>query len=226
MRDLRSAAALLVLAGVAAAAVALNQTPAHTAVITSPEGDGSEAAPAPPSPPTDEVLPLILPDTGLGGDPSLDLGTTTTLAPTTTIAAKRTSSTTTTQPATTTTAAQSGYFDSKAESQFVARINQLRKSEGMAPLTRNGSLDSEARSWAKYMASKGELSHSKLERLMPPWSAAGENLGMGGSVDAIWNSLSGSGAHTSIMLGDFTHLGVGVWVDSDGTLWTTHIFTR
>jgi uncharacterized protein YkwD len=28
------------------------------------------------------------------------------------------------------------------------------------------------------------------------------------------------------MLGDFTHLGVGVWVDASGAIWTTHIFTR
>jgi uncharacterized protein YkwD len=28
------------------------------------------------------------------------------------------------------------------------------------------------------------------------------------------------------MVGDYTHLGVGVWVDSSGKLWTVHLFAR
>jgi uncharacterized protein YkwD len=76
------------------------------------------------------------------------------------------------------------------------------------------------------MAEQGDLSHSKLASLLPPWSAAAENVGMGGSVKGVFNSLAGSSGHKTNMLGDYTHLGVGVWVDGSGTIWTAHIFTR
>jgi uncharacterized protein YkwD len=51
-------------------------------------------------------------------------------------------------------------------------------------------------------------------------------VGVGGSVSSIFSVLTSSSGHNAIMLGDFTHLGVGVWVDSAGAIWTTHIFTR
>jgi uncharacterized protein YkwD len=76
------------------------------------------------------------------------------------------------------------------------------------------------------MAGDGGLSHSNLGSLVPPWSAAGENVGMGGSVKAVFSALAGSSGHRANMLGDYTHFGVGVWVDSDGVIWTAHVFTR
>jgi uncharacterized protein YkwD len=54
----------------------------------------------------------------------------------------------------------------------------------------------------------------------------GENVGVGGSVSSIFSGLTNSSGHNANMLGDFTHLGVGVWVDASGAIWTTHIFTR
>lgn len=76
------------------------------------------------------------------------------------------------------------------------------------------------------MADADKLMHSSLGSLLPPWTAAGENVGMGGSVSSIFSSLKASSAHLSNMLGDYTHFGVGVYQDSSGRLWTVHIFTR
>ncbi len=112
------------------------------------------------------------------------------------------------------------------ESQFASKINAFRSSNGLAELSRDGSLDSGARAWAERMATKGGLSHSDLGSLLPPWSAAGENVGRGGSVKGVFGALAESSGHKANMLGDFTHFGVGVWVDSDGTIWTAHVFTR
>jgi uncharacterized protein YkwD len=159
--------------------------------------------------------------------------TTTTTVATTTTAPRRGSSPapaspTTTQPATTTTTTQSssaGYL-SGAENDFASRINSYRGSNGKAALSRDGSLNSYARSWAKHMAGQGSLVHSNLGSLLPPWSTAGENLGQGGSVSAIFNALVDSSGHRANMLEDFTHMGIGVWQDSNGTLWTVHVFTR
>ncbi|MGA8039539.1 MAG: CAP domain-containing protein, partial [Acidimicrobiia bacterium] len=63
-------------------------------------------------------------------------------------------------------------------------------------------------------------------RLLPPWSAAGENVGTGGSVGSIFDALVGSSGHRANMLGDYTHMGVGVFVDGAGRLWAVHLFTR
>jgi uncharacterized protein YkwD len=112
------------------------------------------------------------------------------------------------------------------ESQFASSINSNRSGNGLGPLSRDGSLDARARSWSEQLAAAGGLSHSNLGSLLPPWAAAAENVGMGGSVGAVFDSLVGSSGHQANMLGDYTHYGVGVWVDSNGTIWTTHLFTR
>jgi uncharacterized protein YkwD len=51
-------------------------------------------------------------------------------------------------------------------------------------------------------------------------------VGTGGSVGQIFDALVSSGSHSSTMLSDFTHLGVGAYRDSAGALWTVHVFTR
>jgi uncharacterized protein YkwD len=149
-----------------------------------------------------------------------------TQAPTTTATTDRPSSTTTQPPPSPTTTQSQGGFVGSAESDFAGRINSLRASHGLAGLARDGSLDSYARSWAKKMAQMGDLSHSNIGSLLPPWHAVGENVGKGGAVGPIFNALVSSSAHMSNMVGDYTHMGIGVYRDSSGVLWTTHVFTR
>lgn len=117
-------------------------------------------------------------------------------------------------------------FRSDYEADFRGRINSLRSSNGLGGLSSNGSLNSRARDWAKSMADSNKLKHSNIGNLVPPWSGAGENVGKGGSVGSIFNSLAGSSAHKANMLGDYTDVGIGVWVDTNGTLRTVHVFTR
>lgn len=112
------------------------------------------------------------------------------------------------------------------ESDFYGRINSIRASNGLGGLSSNGALAGYARSWAKHMAERGSLGHSSIGSLVPPWSSVGENVGQGGSVGGIFGALAGSSGHLSNMLGNFTHVGVGVYVDSGGTIWTAHVFAR
>lgn len=132
---------------------------------------------------------------------------------------------TTTSPATPTTTAspelRAGY-----EFEFVSRINSYRSSKGLSTLTRHGALDSRARDWAKYLVGIGYLKHSSLQSLVPPWLGAGENLAIGYQVGPMFSSLVNSSDHRAIMLGDYTHVGVGVWVDGDGAIWTVHVFAK
>jgi uncharacterized protein YkwD len=165
--------------------------------------------------------------------------TSTTLAPTTTSPPTTTTSTaagstappqtsppTTSAPTTSPPTTAAGGFVSGAENDFASRINSFRGSNGLSGLSRDGSLDSYARAWAEQLAVDGALSHSNLSALVPPWSAAGENVGVGSSVASLFDALVGSAGHRDNMLGDFTHMGIGVFRDSGGSLWTAHVFTR
>ena len=175
---------------------------------------------------TDEALTRSTSTTTTTTTTTLAPSTTTTAAATTTEAKKssgKASPPPTTAPPTT---AASGGFDSGAESEFASLINSYRGAQGAASLSRDGSLDSYARSWAKKLSANGGLSHSNIGSLIPPWSSVGENVAMGGSVGAMFDALVGSSGHRQNMLGDFTHFGVGVWRDANGTLWTAHVFTR
>lgn len=148
-----------------------------------------------------------------------DPTTTTTTAPTTTATGPTTTEVVEDSPS-------EGSIDYTAESDFDRLINSLRSSNGIAGLTRDGSLDSRARDWARHLAESGSLAHSNLGSLVPPWTTAAENIGQGGSVSKIFDLLAGSPGHLSNMLGDYTHMGVGVWRDANGVLWTTHVFAR
>ncbi len=134
-------------------------------------------------------------------------------------------STTTTRPTPTTTALP-GEFRSDFEAEFLAHINSFRAASGLPALSRDGSLNSRARDWSKRMADNGKLSHSNIANLLPPWSAAGENVGRGGSVTSLFDALVNSPGHRANILGDYTHIGIGVWAAGNGNLWTTHVFTR
>lgn len=134
------------------------------------------------------------------------------------------SATTTAPPPPSTTVSQGG-SSGEMESQFAGLINSYRSNNGLAALTRDGSLDARARSWSEKMAANQGLSHSDLGSLLGSWSSAAENVGMGGSVGSVFDALAGSSGHRSNMLGAYTHYGVGVWVDPNGVIWTTHVFT-
>jgi uncharacterized protein YkwD len=138
---------------------------------------------------------------------------------------KTTATTSTTQPPSPPTTV-TPEFRSDYEAEFHGRINSLRASNGLPALARNGSLNARARDWAKTMAESGGLKHSNIGSLVPPWTAAAENVGKGGSVSSIFSLLKGSGSHVSNMVGTYTDVGIGVWRDAGGTLWTVHVFTR
>lgn len=151
---------------------------------------------------------------------------TTTTQATTTTTSPPTTSPPTTSPTTTSPPSTNEGFVSSAESEFASLINSYRSSKGLDKLSRDGSLNSYARSWAKHMAQTGDLTHSNISTLLPPWSAVGENIGKGGAVDPIFEALVASGSHLENMVGDFTDFGIGVYRDSKGTLWTCHVFAR
>ena len=162
---------------------------------------------------------------------------TTSAPPSTTTTAKPATTTTTTPPTTTTVApaptappttavpGPTGSFSSGAEADFLGRINGLRGSVGVAALTSNAELDNYARWWARYMADTNNFAHSNIGSLLDPWTIVGENIAAGGSVGAMFDGLKSSSGHYNNMVETrFTAVGIGVWVDATGRLWTAHVF--
>jgi uncharacterized protein YkwD len=92
-------------------------------------------------------------------------------------------------------------------------------------LAADGGLASYARAWARYMAEHNVSSHSNFRSLLGVWTIVGENIGVGASPTQIFQTLSSSPTHLANMVNPyFTHVGVGVWVDAGGVMWTAHVF--
>jgi uncharacterized protein YkwD len=92
-------------------------------------------------------------------------------------------------------------------------------------LQSDGGLVSYARAWARHMAEVGAPSHSNYRSLVGTWLVVGENIALGSSVSQIFAGLSASPTHFANMVNPyFTHMGIGVWVDASGVMWTAHVF--
>jgi uncharacterized protein YkwD len=114
------------------------------------------------------------------------------------------------------------------ESQFVAKINSARESNGLRPYSVASDLTSVARQHSADMAAKQSLYHNPdLTTQVQNWQAVGENVGEGPTVDDIHQAFMNSPEHRDNILDhDFTQVGVGVSVDGHGTIWVTEDFRQ
>jgi hypothetical protein len=110
--------------------------------------------------------------------------------------------------------------------QFLAKINDLRASKGLAALQADTALMAFAQNWSDHMAQAGTLSHNPALSSSPgAWTKAGENVGFGPDVDTIFAAFVASPKHYENMVDpSFTVIGIGVAVLSDGTMYTTDDF--
>jgi uncharacterized protein YkwD len=114
------------------------------------------------------------------------------------------------------------------KSDFLRRINDLRRSRGLRPLVVHSQLASTAQQWTSVQVSRGALAHDPgLASDVSGWTALAENVGTGSSADSIWRSFVNSPTHLRNLLNpSMTHMGVGTARDSRGRIWTTHRFMR
>jgi hypothetical protein len=106
------------------------------------------------------------------------------------------------------------------EKRVVELTNSARSDEGLPPLRISPELRRSAEVKARDMKARGYFAHYSPEGTSPftlmretgaDFSAAGENLGEGSSVDRIFAAWMESSEHRKNALSpDFTHLGVGV----------------
>lgn len=75
------------------------------------------------------------------------------------------------------------------------------------------------------MALTGSISHSGMGGIDSSWTVSAENVGSGGTAEMLYGVFTGSSGHlANITDGQFTHVGIGAWIDETGLLWTVHIF--
>jgi hypothetical protein len=117
--------------------------------------------------------------------------------------------------------------DAGAEAQFVAKINGIRASNGLAPLAVYGELTGIARDWTDQMVANGGISHNPnlSGQVSANWTKLGENVGVGHDVNSLMTAFVNSPAHyRNITDPAFNYIGVGVSYGADGRMYTTHDF--
>ena len=141
--------------------------------------------------------------------------------------------------------------ESGAESRFVSKLNDLRRSRGLSVLTANPAMAGPADEWASHMSTRDRLYHARdtggsdgvsraqdyvhqVGQVVTDWSRVAENVGVSGlgscsasdsAVDALHDAFVDSPGHFANMVGDFNQVGVGVHTDAD-ELWVTVRFAK
>ena len=104
-------------------------------------------------------------------------------------------------------------------------VNATRAQYGLRGLAIDWDARSKAQSWAQHLASIGYLKHSNLASgIGGTWVAIGENVGFGGSIQAVHNAYMNSPPHrANIVEGRWTGLGTGV-AYAGGLTYTVLVF--
>lgn len=112
------------------------------------------------------------------------------------------------------------------ESSFAELMNRERAARGLSRLSVSGDLVDYGRRHSAEMASQDDLHHSSDLRTLSNWKLLGENVGRGGSVQALHDAFMNSPSHRdNVLRGEFSQVGVGVVV-SGSTIWVTVVFRQ
>ena len=121
-----------------------------------------------------------------------------------------------------------GPGDGTHASRMLSLLNDVRETVGLGPLVLDAPATGVAVAWAEHLAREGTLSHNPgLVAEMPSgWVKLGENVGMGGDVEAIHRALVRSPTHyDNLVQAGFTRVGIAV-VARDGLLYAVQDFLR
>jgi len=113
---------------------------------------------------------------------------------------------------------------------FLALTNDDRAAYNREALALADRLSRYATRHSRRMANLGSIFHSGDEQLREAlegtdWSTAGENVGVGASLESVQDAFMRSAPHRrNILEGSYDHAAVGV-VEADGVVWITVIFS-
>jgi hypothetical protein len=112
------------------------------------------------------------------------------------------------------------------ETSFVTKINELRASKGLPALTVDAGLTTKARVWAQTMADQNRIWHSSLaDGITADWQRLGENVGMGGTVDALHIAFVNSPKHYDNLVDpSFRLVGIGIVRNAAGLIFVAQEF--
>lgn len=108
----------------------------------------------------------------------------------------------------------------------MAKINELRTSQGLRSLRAHDGLTAVGRAWSVKMQVAGDISHnpSLATQVTANWKRLGENVGVGPDVEALHEAFVRSPAHLRNLVDpDFEYVGIGV-VEDGGIIWVTEQF--
>ena len=123
-------------------------------------------------------------------------------------------------------ARQAPVWGEAEEAAFVGRINGLRASLGLPTLAIDPELTAQARIWAQTMKDAGNIFHTDhLDAgIGADWQKLGENVGVGGTVDSLFDAFVASPKHYENLVDPaYRFVGIGVVWDGD-RMFTTHRF--
>jgi hypothetical protein len=115
------------------------------------------------------------------------------------------------------------------EQAFLGLINGLRSARGLGPLTVDANLTQLAQQHTVEMANGQHLEHTSAlaAGVTTPWQKLGENVGFGSNLNLVWNAFLNSPGHLANLVDPaYNAVGIGVTVDGNGILWTTHRFMQ
>lgn len=119
--------------------------------------------------------------------------------------------------------------DSPAEACFRTKINAERTMRGIPALANSEPMNVIASTHSEEMAAAGTIYHSgnlPEEEGVRPFSAVGENVGMGSDCETLHEAFMDSPGHKANILDrDYTQLGVGV-EKRDDTIFVTEVFLK
>lgn len=115
------------------------------------------------------------------------------------------------------------------EAYVLGEINGVRAQAGLAPLTLDPAISNISRDWSRQMAVGGFFQHrpgDQISAMLPAgWRGWGENIASAPDIFWAQSSLESSPGHYANMVGDFTHVGIGVY-STGSQVWLTHNFAR
>lgn len=115
---------------------------------------------------------------------------------------------------------------SAQEREMVELVQELRAEYGAGALEVSVSISEVARDWSVELPSGFHHNPSVGNQIPGGWRMWGENIAYNRSVQAAFDALVNSSGHFRNMVNpDFTHLGVGVYVDG-GRVYVTQVFAR
>lgn len=116
---------------------------------------------------------------------------------------------------------------SSDEMRLLALTNQVRAANGLPALTLNGQAATVAQRWAATLAERGVISHNaSLPGQLTGWKDLGENVAVGGTVDAVHDGFVASPTHrANIVDPSFTEVGFGI-VRPDARIFVVVVFMQ